>query len=586
MERNFLAYTVVISLALILFFISGYFFPGSLNWGFHFLGFLPWYATVLFGIAAVAVLLVSVKVNPERFVVPPARFMDKHPVIFVGISLCIFITAASLFRIPAPLLGDSFTLLYNFSDFKAGIAPLAPWHEPLSIFVLYHLTNFLGTASFAEASRSFFIVHLTLGCCFIITIFFIVRNVFSSPAQRLLVFILLLILPYMTFFMGYIEVYSVSTVALAVFVLCSILAVREKISFIVIPTVYLIVTLSHVIGALLGLSVIYLAYREYKRKNFRDIFAGFAISAFLAFILLVAIDFDTQRLLDQSPISHFLSLTNNISLMNNYSQAYTVFSIYHAFDLFNYFVLMSPFALIIIIVWCFRHGKDGIVNDPIGMWGIIALCPVFLYLLDAKLEQGTANDWDTFAAFFFLLNLIAAYLFFRKEPQRSHNILLLIIGISLLSSLTWFTLNATTQPSIDRFKSLWDKRILSHLGRYTMSLRVYRYYHALNDTSKQISTWDDYSLAYPDDPRGYANTIEAINTYTPADDERKLTVYHSWYAIDPANDSLRSSYGTTYYHRATKLETSGDTTQYRINLQHAASLGNIDARRILHESEQ
>ena len=143
MERNFLAYTVVISLALIICFISGYFFPGSLNWGFHFLGFLPWYVTVLFGIAAAIILLVSVKADPERFVDPPARFMDEHPVIFVGISFCVFIAAASLFRIPAPLLGDSFTLLYNFSDFKAGISPLAPWHEPLSIFVLYHLTNFL-----------------------------------------------------------------------------------------------------------------------------------------------------------------------------------------------------------------------------------------------------------------------------------------------------------------------------------------------------------------------------------------------------------------------------------------------------------
>ncbi|HMD14505.1 MAG TPA: hypothetical protein VKI62_07770, partial [Bacteroidota bacterium] len=298
-----------------------------------------------------------------------------------------------------------------------------------------------------------------------------------------------------------------------------------------------------------------------------------------------AIDFDTNKLLDQSPISHFLSFRNNISLMNDYSQAYTVFSIYHAIDLFNYIVLMSPFALIIIIVWCFRHRKEGIANDPIGMWGITALVPVFLYLFDAKLEQGTANDWDTFAAFFFLMNLIAAYLFFRKEPRHSYSILLLIIGISLLNSLTWFTLNATTQPSIDRFKTLWDKRILSHLGRYTMSLRVYRYYHALNDTSKQISTWEDYSFAYPDDPRGYANTIETINTYTPDDDERKLAVYHSWYGIDPTNDSLRSSYAATYYHLATKLETSGDTTQYRISLQHAASLGNIDARRILHESE-
>jgi len=245
--------------------------------------------------------------------------------------------------------------------------------------------------------------------------------------------------------------------------------------------------------------------------------------------------------------------------------------------------MMSPFAFIIITFWCLRYGKDFIVKDPMSMWGMMALVPVYLYLLDAKLEQGMANDWDTFAAFFFLMNLIAVYFFFRKEPKRSHNILLLIIGISLLNSLTWFTLNATTQPSIDRFKSLWDKRILSHLGRYTMSLRVSRYYHAIDDTSHQISIWEDYSTSYPDDPRGYAKTMEAINTFTPADDARKLDVYRSWFSIDPSNDSLRFSYAKTYLRLATKFKISGDTVQYRVHLQHAAELGNIDAQRELRE---
>src|SRR5208283_2061202 len=247
MEHKFYSYAVVFSTVLILFFLSGYFFPGSLNWGFHFLGFLPWYATMLYGAAAIIALFVCSKIAPDRLIGRLTQFMDERPLVFMGASLFIFVAAAVLFRIPAPLLGDSFTLLYNFSDFKSGISPLAPWHEPLSIFVLYHLTNFLGIGSFAEASRSFFIGHLTMGCGFIVTTFFIVRNVFSSPMQRFLVFILLLILPYMTFFMGYIEVYSVSTVALALFILCSVLVIREKISFIVIPIMYFIVTLSHII---------------------------------------------------------------------------------------------------------------------------------------------------------------------------------------------------------------------------------------------------------------------------------------------------------------------------------------------------
>ena len=542
MERHFFHITVFLSCIFALLFIAGYFLPIGIAWGFHFLAFLPPYALALYIAGTAICLVIAVRYDVERMLKPITEVMERLPVLFLGCVLLLFVLSASLFHIPAPLLGDSFTLLKNFHDFDSGISYLAPWNEPLSIFLLYYLTSLLGNSTFPAAVHSFYIVHLALGAVFIILCFFIVRELITSPIQRFLTFGLLIVLPYMTFFMGYIEVYSVSSVAFALFILFSVLSLNGKLSFIAVPISYALVTSSHVISALLGISVLYLAYREYRKGNRREVLAGFGIALFLMFILFLAVDFRIERLLDQSPISHFLSVTPNISGVNAYSQAFTLFSWDHLLDLLNYFVLMSPFALILLPVVGLRAGKNFSAENPVMAWGYLALGPVFLYLIDAKLEQGTANDWDTFAIFYALLNLITMVLIFRKNPHRAVQGVFLVVSITMLNSLTWFSVNAVTEPSIRRFESLWDKRILSHLGRYTMSLRESRYYHAIADTEHQIATWEAYSATYPDDPRGYANTISAIDSLTPSDLDRTLRTYAAWYVIDPHNANVRVPY--------------------------------------------
>src|SRR5207245_2145258 len=115
----------------------------------------------------------------------------------------------------------------------------------------------------------------------------------------------------------------------------------------------------------------------------------------------------------------------------------------------------------------------------------------------------------------------------------------LIVSFTILNSLPWFTVNAAAAPSIQRFQSLWDKRNLSHLGHYTMTLRLSRYYEAITDTSHQVSVWEGYTGRFPGDPRGYANTVNAIKALTPGDVRGKLRAYGSWLAVDPENDTLR-----------------------------------------------
>ena len=617
MERHFFHIVILLSCVLALLFIAGYFLPFGIVWGFHFLSFLPSYALALYILGTIVCLIIAVRYDVEVLLKPVTEVMERRPIVFLGSTLLLFILTASLFHIPAPLLGDSFTLLKNFHDFDSGISYLAPWNEPLSIFLLYYLTSLLGNSTFPAAVHSFFIVHLILGAVFITLCFVIVRALFIPPIQRFLAFVLLIVLPYMTFFMGYIEVYSVSSVAFALFMLSSVLSLKGKLSFIAVPLSYALVTSSHVISALLGVSVLYLAYREYHKGNRREVVAGFGIALFLLFILFLAVDFRIERLLDQSPISHFLSISSNISELNSYSQAFTLFSWDHLADLLNYFVLMSPFALIFTLFFSLRAGRSFSTENPTVIWGCLALGPVFLYLLDAKLEQGTANDWDTFAIFFALFNLIALVMIFKRKPHRAVQGVFLIVSMTMLNSLTWFSVNAATEPSIRRFESLWDKRILSHLGRYTMSLRESRYYHAIADTEHQIAVWEAYSAAYPDDPRGYANTVSAIDSLTPSNLERTVRTYAAWYGIDPDNANVRvpyfnsclqlgdrllaqdstaraiswyeqvvardSSYSPAYVRLGDSYTREGNFVEALANFRHAAALGDTSAERELRQ---
>jgi tetratricopeptide (TPR) repeat protein len=117
-----------------------------------------------------------------------------------------------------------------------------------------------------------------------------------------------------------------------------------------------------------------------------------------------------------------------------------------------------------------------------------------------------------------------------------------VVGATLVQSLVWFGINATTEPNIRRFQSLWDPRVLSQMGNYTHALRLFRYYDSQNDSLGMIDVWQRYSRIYPNDPRGYENQIIALTAFKPTDYSRRSDVYEHWVAIDSSNDSLRSEY--------------------------------------------
>jgi len=562
-ENKTFTYAMAVSVMVIGLNISGYFYPGSLNWGFHFLGFVPPYFLAAYFALSVAIFILLKSGHIGRAATAAAGNMERKPLRFLVYSVAVFIIFALVFRVKASLLGDSFTLIKNMRDYASGISYLAPWHEPLSIYFLYYALTLIGSLDYSSIFTSFFVIEICLGAGFIVTTYWIVRNLFQQPLHRFFSYALLLVLPYMEFYFGYIEVYSVSTLLLALFILLSLLVLNGKTSFNLLPAVWLLLTLSHYVNGILGLSVLYLAFLEYKKTG-RVPYAGFGIAAGLLAAVLAGVGFDLDRLINQSPVSHFLSISGSISIFNAYSQAYTIFSFYHMLDLANYFVLMSPFALVLVALWFVRKKRGGRLSSSLNIWFLAACLPLLLYMFVAKLEQGTASDWDVFAAHFYLFNIFAAFVFFRETGEDTSKTFSLILCVSLLNSLVWFHVNSLREPSIIRFQSLWDKRILSHLGNYTHALRLTRYYDSQNDSLSQIDVWEKYSNLYPDDPRGYMNTIQALSEFAPGDFQRKTNTYQRWISTDPGNDSLKTAYASFCVNAGNKYFEGGHLEKAKI----------------------
>ncbi len=569
---------ITISILLLVLVTTGFFFPGSLDWGIAYSGFLPPTFFVVIALLLVGTMAYVAIADPTPAVEVIAEIAGRKRALYLTILLAFFILAAIIFRVRASILGDSYTLLQNFFEFHNGTSILAPWHEPLSIFTLYYATALLGPIEIPYIYLSFSIVEVVLGCGFIVILWLIVNDLFEKPAERLLALLFLLTVPAMEYFLGYIEVYAVSTFLLGCYVLCAIRILRDRISFILLPPLYVLVTLSHYISGLLGISLLYVAYRVAKERGVRPVLAGAGAAIALSAIILAMARFEPTRLIDVSPISHILSLTWDISPINAYSQAYTIFSGYHVLDVGNYLLFMAPVTILLLAWWILRREIRTPAGDPMIALLVLAVSPFLIFMLVAKLEQGFASDWDVFGGYFFILQLLFAYYYFRHHHAARIREFVLITAVSGILALPWFTLNATRNPSIRRFQSLWDRRILSHLGQYTHTLRLSRFYEAEGDSTTPAVLWKTFSGMYPDDPRGYENRISVLAAHAPNALAERDTTYAAWLAVDPTNIALRRSYTAFSVTAGNAMLSDGRTAEAQRCYERALLIDSTNAR--------
>lgn len=135
-------------------------------------------------------------------------------------------------------------------------------------------------------------------------------------------------------------------------------------------------------------------------------------------------------------------------------QRYTMFSTAHLLDWLNLHFLISPFGLPLIILTLttiYRQGttlfdKPGDRDFAYFLAIASALYVTFTWLWNP--DYGARNDWDLFAPAAFVYTLFAAYLLVRVLASRSQLQAtgLFIIAVSLLHTAAWIFANTQNLP--------------------------------------------------------------------------------------------------------------------------------------------
>jgi tetratricopeptide (TPR) repeat protein len=552
MKIRLLPAALVFSALLVVLHLLALFSPSALNWGFHFLAFLPPFVVLLYVSAAIAGCFGALSGHGERWVGSASNFLFRRPLQFLSVILIAFVVSAAAFRITVPLLGDSFYLVRNYSESLQGIAPLYARNEPLATYYFALLLNARHVSTFGGFMATFFIAELLLGIGFIINAFVIIRAVLSDSKSQLLALLLVLVVPYIQVFFGYVETYSVVLFTLSLYILACVLSLKGKAPFPLVPLSFLLLALVHYLSILSLPSLLYAAYREYRHRGFRPVLIGFGCAAAVFLALLVGVNFDVSQFSSAVPHHHYLSISKPEDAADAESQAYTLFSPFHALDLANYLILMSPGVFLLLIFAAVRD-KFSVPGSPVQRLLFLAIAPVFSFLLIVKFDLGAAKDWDVFAPYFFLTTLLAGISFLEPFKPGSAKITLLVLVISALNSLLYVGLNSTKQASIRRYMSLADPRTVSHLSRYAFSLHLSQYDHQVGNSPGALDIWKRYITSDPSDGRGYRNLITnlgmeidlprgpepAVPAHVP---EQIRDTYERWLTVDSTNDALRTEF--------------------------------------------
>lgn len=522
--------------------LAGMLLPAGLSWGFHFLRFV----TPVEVAAAAAIIIAAAFVlqsAPLDLLNKMASFYASHPVLFAGILLGAFGIAAEIFRVRVPLLGDSFYIVKHYADVNRGEKVLDPRNEPLAAFLYYSLMRFTGEPGYRELLNTFFYAGIILGGGFIAMASVLVRNIFVDPMHRLLTLFLLLSMPYMVLFFGYLENYALVLFILMLFILTATLVLKGKFPFTLLALLAVLHMLVHYLTFLLLPSIGYVTMLLYRQGRRKEIALGAGIMVIALVALLTSIHWDFSIIFPNDPHHHYLTLTAPIALADATSQPYTVFSRYHFLDLFNYAVLMAGAVSVLFLVPFLDHPRP-ILPFPRHMttFLLIAFAPITAFIVLAKFDLGAARDWDVCAAYFLFFTLAAAvFLFGRGASPAAQRVAILCIVLMLVQSIAMFRVTASTDASISRYRSLLDRRNMSQYGLYSARLFLALYYHQAGNDTSVIGLWRDYINEYPGDARGYRNILENLER-VPTSDKSLSTVYERWIESIPYDEVARTNY--------------------------------------------
>jgi tetratricopeptide (TPR) repeat protein len=532
--------------------VAGYCVPGALTWGIHFLTFLSPLWLVLYCSAACAGMFLMTRKGAEKLLSRAAALTSEKPFLVLLLLVCLFVAAALLFRVRVPLLGDSFLVLNIFENTAKGLHPLGGlYHSPLSMYFFYFFISLFGSAAYPSALDAFLAGEILLGAGVVAAVFFIVRTVVSDPKVTVPALLLLLCAPFMQVFFGYVEVYAVIVFFFVLFILASVLGLEGKAPFALVAVLFLLMVFAHYLSGMFFPALLYVAVQEYKRRGLGPLAIGVLAAALVACVAMALVGFQLDRFIPRESYSHFLTPWET----HDGYQAYTLFSLLHMVDLLNLLVFLAPGAccLFLLLIWQ-AGGARPLLASKHAMFFAFCAVPYVLLVFMTKFDLGMAKDWDVAATYVPALSLAALACVGCLPPEVRPRVVSLMAFLTIMTSLPWFGLNATTHENISRIKTLMDGRTVARNGLYQTTFHLSMAALYRKDADEMIRLWDGYVTRFPEDGRGYQKLAKAYLELGAGGTTGAVQTFERWLTLEPENASVRGEYanfclsaGVTYF---------------------------------------
>jgi hypothetical protein len=356
--------------------------------------------------------------------------------------------------------GDAYILVVGLS-FPDGPV-IYNWQSPLTIFLHQRLWALVAQPMLGwGVEQVYATTSIVCGVFFVYLLLNLAAWLESDLVARAVLVAFVISTGAMQLFFGYVENYTIISLALLIFVFTGLKVLRGELALVWASLALSISNGFHPSTIVVWPSLLYLAWRQWRTgRPIRSLAWQLAIPPLLLGIGVLALmesgDHGLAYLLgDDRPGGGdgiwFVPLFETATQW----QHYTMFSVGHLLDWLNEHFLISPFGLptIVLVGVCARRARKTIFSGEAERQSIYFLALASLaYLLLTWLwnpDYGGRQDWDLFAPSAFVYTILAAYLLNRALPTRRElaDAGLLIVAASLLHSGSWIYSNTRSLPN-------------------------------------------------------------------------------------------------------------------------------------------
>jgi len=253
-----------------------------------------------------------------------------------------------------------------------------------------------------------------------------------QPRHSVTLFLLMVSGGYMQLFFGDVENYTLVSALIVLYLLMAFLFLSGRVHLAVPSAVLAAAICFHVIAGWLLPSLLYLYLLALKKRRYRAIAIGIALSMLIVAGTLAAFHFSGMLPIQGLLTSHLLGDGRG------YSGMLAPLSAQYYWEIANLLFLLFPAVLLFIPLLAFRR----MVGEPMGIFlGVAGGC-MLAFLLVWRAGLGVYYDWNLFAPGMIPVALLCFYYLLRNEQLRYRKwIWLGVLGLSTLHSYAWIISN-------------------------------------------------------------------------------------------------------------------------------------------------